>query len=109
MVKLTQLQRYQIAALYNEGKTYTKIMHHVGCSRSSIVKWKNDLNRSKPFQEKKRPGRSKKISSKIERKIINTPPVLGFDANVLSGSRSSIMVLPEAQRVTGINNIGLVC
>jgi transposase len=70
MPKLTLQQRSQIAVLSGQKKTYKQIMKTVGCCRTAIVRWKNEFKNQNTLNDKKRPGRPKKVNAKITNKII---------------------------------------
>jgi len=71
MTQLTTKQRAMIAKMSIERKSYKQIMQTIGCSRQSVVRWKNTLQDNYSFQNKKGSGRKSKITHKIIKKIIN--------------------------------------
>ena len=72
MPQLTTNQRAMISQMSIERRPYKRIMKAVGCSRQSVVRWKNTLQNSCSFKNKKGSGRKSKITPKIIKKLINT-------------------------------------
>lgn len=72
MHQLTTKQRAMIAQMSIERRPYRQIMKVVGCSRQSVVRWKNTLQNSCSFKNKQGSGRKSKITPKIIKKLINT-------------------------------------
>ena len=70
MPKLTLEQREKIAILSSENKTYKQIMSTVGCSRKSVIRWKNEFKNENTLCDKKRSGRPKKVDYKTTKKVI---------------------------------------
>ena len=72
MHQLTTNQRAMMSQMSIERRPYKQIVKTVGCSIQFVVRWKNTLQHSCSFKNKKGSWRKSNITPKMIKKLINT-------------------------------------